>query len=289
MVVEISPEAGGAVDNWWLTRGDETVPLFRPTGVPTHATPVTRRGCFPLVPYSNRIAGGRLPGEPESFRLTANSELSRHPIHGEGWLTPWNIIEREAQTALLEHRHDGDTGWPFAYLATERFELMPLSLRVTLTLENRSGRPMPAGLGLHPYFARTASCTLQANTTNVWLTDEAVLPRERVPVPARWSFDAARPVGSMSLDHCFGGWDGRASIRWPEHGLELSISTDPPLDHLVVYIPPGRDFFCVEPVSHANNAMQLAAGGTGQVGARVLEPGRQMSATIEFTVIEAPR
>ena len=38
-----------------------------------------------------------------------------------------------------------------------------------------------------------------------------------------------------------------------------------PFRHLVIYVPKGRPYFCVEPVSHANGAIArslLASGGT---------------------------
>jgi aldose 1-epimerase len=56
-----------------------------------------------------------------------------------------------------------------------------------------------------------------------------------------------------------------------------------PLGFLVVYTPPGEDFFCAEPVSNATDAFNLAAAGRTDTGMLVLEPGRSASARVTFT------
>jgi len=41
------------------------------------------------------------------------------------------------------------------------------------------------------------------------------------------------------------------------------------MDYCIVYVPAGRDFFCVEPVDHPINAHNLP----GQPGLSLLAPG----------------
>ena len=77
-------------------------------------------------------------------------------------------------------------------------------------------------------------------------------------------FRAGRRVDSVTLDNCFDGWDGRAAIAWPQRRLRLELEASAPFRHLVIYIPPGQHFFCVEPVSHANGQVGLAPLGTGR-------------------------
>ena len=83
-------------------------------------------------------------------------------------------------------------------------------------------------------------------------------------MPPEWDFSAPRRVDAVPLDNCFDGWDGRATIVWPRRRLGLRLEATEPFRHLVIYTPPQRPFFCVEPVSHANGAIaatRLAAGG----------------------------
>ena len=96
------------------------------------------------------------------------------------------------------------------------------------------------------------------------LGDRDVLPVERVPVPPAWQHDEGRPAVT-GLDNCFDGWDGRATVAWPRRGWRLELRASAPFRHAVVYTPPGRDYLCVEPVSHANGTIaetKLAAGAT---------------------------
>ena len=59
----------------------------------------------------------------------------------------------------------------------------------------------------------------------------------------------------------FSGWNGQVALEWPESRTRLTMAADVGLRHLVVYTPPGADFFCVEPVSHSVDAFNLAEQG----------------------------
>ena len=91
-------------------------------------------------------------------------------------------------------------------------------------------------------------------------------------------------VDPIALDNCFVGWRRRAVIEWPESDARLVMTADAPLDFLVVYTPPGRPFFCVEPVSHVTDAFNLAAAGRPDTGARALEPGETLRAVVTLSV-----
>lgn len=136
---------------------------------------------------------------------------------------------------------------------------------VGMAIENLEARPVPAGLGLHPFFTRDADTELKCQTQGVWRTDAEVLPIERVAVPPEWDFTVSRRVDTVVLDNCFDGWDGHAMITWPRRGLRLDLTASAPFRHLVIYVPTGSRYFCVEPVSHASGAIArslLAAGAT---------------------------
>jgi aldose 1-epimerase len=148
---------------------------------------------------------------------------------------------------------------------------------VTLTVQNLDDGPAPAGLGLHPYFPR-AGATLRFAATDVWLNGDDALPARAVPVPSEWDHAAGRVVGTVALDNCFAGWDGQARIGW-SNGLALQIQASDALRHLIVYTPPGQDFFCVEPVSHLTDAINRVAG-LPEHGLRVLAPGAVLQAEV---------
>ena len=106
--------------------------------------------------------------------------------------------------------------------------------------------------------------------------DERKLPTRPAPLPAEWDFSRAPALEGLALDHCFGGWDGRAQIHWPETGITLRLEAEPLFGHLVIYVPAGQDIFCVEPVSHVNDGFNLADRGVPDTGVRILAPGETL-------------
>jgi aldose 1-epimerase len=238
---------------------------------------------FPLVPFSNRIADARFAFAGKEYQLDRNFLPEPHAIHGHGWQHAWTVRAAGARSAVLELAHRA-AGTPLDYRARQSFALAADGLTVTLELINTGAAPMPAGLGLHPYFPRTEGVTLSARLGHVWRADARKLPQERLALPAAWDFARAPRLALLAMDNCFGGWDGRAVIAWPERDLRLEIAADPVFGHLVIYIPPGHDYFCVEPVSHANDGFNLAARGTPATGVVVLQPGESLRGDVRFNV-----
>ena len=268
--VALAPEAGGAVTRYWLARGSVTRDWLRPTpaGAPY------RPAAFPLVPYSNRIRAGRFSFHGRAVVEPLNWPPERHAIHGHGWQARWQPIDVRTAEARLEYRHPAGA-WPWAYRATQRFTLTPSSLTVALGLTNESAAPMPAGVGWHPYFPRTARATISADVRGMWRTDGEKLPTELVAAPAA-------PFG-RGRDNCFVGWGRRATIDWPELGARLVMQAQPPLDYLVVFTPARRPFFCVEPVSHVTDAFNLADAGRDDTGIVVVAPGETLETAVVLT------
>jgi aldose 1-epimerase len=280
--VRLAPEAGGMVTRYWLERGSAVWEWLRPASEEA----MSRRdgyaaAAFPLVPFSNRIRGGRFSFQGRDVVLPLNRPPECHAIHGQGWQAAWTPREVSTTSALLELRHAPDA-WPWAYRVTQRFTLTPADLTVELALRNESDAPMPAGLGWHPYFLRTPQTTLTAPVERIWLTDAEMLPTVLATSPVTARLSAGVPIDAVPLDNGFTGWSGRAVIEWPERGARLVMTAEPPLDFLTVFIPPSLPFFCVEPVSHATNALNLV-GSAADVGRRTLAPGATLRASVTLT------
>ncbi len=269
--LSVDPDAGACVTGFWSMRDGQRFDWFLPSD----------KACFPLVPYSNRIRGGRFRFGGREIALPLNFGDHPHSIHGHGWQAAWDVVESASNRLLLGYGHAADE-WPWAYVARQTFQLGESGLTITLELENQSNSDMPAGIGLHPYFP-LRDAQLTAEVAGVWLTDDEVMPTERVALPERWNLRQGVAVPDMDIDNGFDGWNGRAVIAWPESGAGLTILADSLLRNLVVFAPPGGDFFCVEPVSHMTDAFNLAAGSTAETGMRVLAPGEALSARVTFS------
>ncbi len=270
MAVDLAPEAGGSVARFAI---DGVGDILRPATAEALASGTGKdAACYPLVPFSNRIANGHLAFAGGAIRLAPNWPGVPHPMHGDGWSRAWRVTRSDARSADLVYEHEAHSGWPFRYRARQAFALDETGLTISLSIENLEGRAVPAGLGLHPFFLRDADTELACRTTGVWRTDAEVLPLEHMAVPPEWEFACSRKVEGVDLDHCFDGWNGTAVIAWPKQRLQLTLSATEAFRHLVIYIPVGRSFFCVEPVSHAN----------GMVGRHLLGSGARLAGEIAF-------
>ena len=181
---------------------------------------------------------------------------------------------------MLEYEHRPGA-WPWPYHARQSFVLSHGALAITLEVENLAEVLMPAGLGFRTCFARTPEATLTARTSGVWRTGPDMMPTERTSVPAEWDLAAGRRVAGLELDNVFTGWDGRASVSWPEHRARLALEGERPiLSFLAIQARSTSDFFCAEPASHCADAINLARTGVPDTGLRVLAPGARRGATL---------
>ena len=276
--MRFAPQIGGCIASW-THRG---VPVLRPLapGALEQANP-RALACYPLVPFSGRVAKRHFVWRGKSYELPAL--LNGYAIHGAGWQEPWRVADLDARSVSLVLDHIPGPLWPFAFRAEQYFELTAEGLTVDLEITNTDMQPTPAAFGIHPYFPRSPEVKLGFEAAQVWVNrpDEEI-PDHREPVPAAWSHATPRsPV--EGIDNCFTGWERPVSIAWPDRKLALTISADAVFGHLVVYIPPGRDFLAVEPVSNMNDGLNRMGGGA-DTGLVVLDPGKTLRGSIRFGI-----
>ena len=280
----LAPGLGGSIARFdWLGDGTSR-PLMRGAGPDAEGTGATGAldcACFPLVPYANRIRGGRFTFRGEAVRLASNKAHDPSPLHGQGWLAPWEVVRHNAAGAELRFRHEAGE-WPWAYEARQTFTLTPDGLDVELTCTNLDTRPMPCGLGLHPFHPCDGSTHLATQVEGVWTVDASILPVTRIP--AEGPFDLTdRAICDQGLDNGFDGWSGTALIRWGQDGPALRL-TSPDAGFLQVYAPVGRGLFAVEPVQHANAALNAPETQWSELGLTVLGPGEARRLRARWTV-----
>src|SRR3954447_21048772 len=92
----IVPEVGGSIARFDWLDGVRREALFRPA--PESLTAVLNAGCFPLVPFANRIRDGQFSCGGRVVRLAPNMAGDPSPLHGQGWLAPWTV-ERCGESA----------------------------------------------------------------------------------------------------------------------------------------------------------------------------------------------
>jgi aldose 1-epimerase len=285
--VALAPGVGGAIASFrWRGRD-----VLRPTSdVAFAARDVRQFACYPLVPYSNRIAHATLTLGAVTHRLARNFGDHPHAMHGVGWQCGWAVEAHEPAQARLVLDHvpadERALAWPFAFRATQAFQLTSLPdgvmLTLTMTIRNSDQRAFPFGLGWHPFFPRDSATELGFAAESVWETDDMRLPMRKVALPPDWHFDPPRTIGTTTLDNVFTGWRGDAEIRWPQVRLRALVEADRACSHLVVFIPSDRDYFAVEPVTHMTDAFNRAARGERETGTRHLQPDEARSCTMRI-------
>ena len=276
--IVVMPEAGAAIVGW--THAGTHI-LRRATPDAVLRGHVRGLGCFAMLPYCNRIEDGRFTWNGVRYQLDPGFGDQRHALHGVGLQRSWSVQDVSPGEILLTLEHDAvderARQWPFPFSAMLRYQCSSNSLCVTLTVTNRHAEPAPLGIGLHPYFARPPGVMLQFEAGGVWISGEEPLPREHALVPAEWDHSNARMVGDAQLDNCFTNWTRRVTISGL--GAGITIEADEVFRHLQVYTPPDQDFFCVEPVSHVPNALNIR-GLVPDQAMHVVQPGGILSGSI---------
>jgi aldose 1-epimerase len=276
----LSPEIGGSIARFEYAHGDGMkIPLLRGTGDP--AADVLAHGSFPMVPYCNRIRDGHFTFRGRKVSIARNMASDPSPLHGQGWLGAWQVVRLEDSEAELLFVHPAGE-WPWAFEARQHFTLDEAGLTLVLTCTNTSDSPMPCGLGQHPYFHCTPETVLDTEVESVWTIDEKVLPVEKLPAQGRYDLRNRRVAG-QDLDNGFGGWGGRATVEDSSLPFRLTMSS-PDAGFFQLYSPPSGELFVIEPVSHANAALNAPEEAWAELGLKVLEPGETMSLTMRIEV-----
>ena len=277
--LELAPSTGGAIARFDYGGQGMPAPVMR-----RHVgglENVLDAAAFPLVPFVNRIRGGRFTFRGREVRLTPNMRGDPSPLHGQGWRCPWRVESAGESEALLQFVHEPGE-WPWQYEAGQHLRLDAGGLFLRLQCRNLSGDPMPCGLGFHPYFNCGGGTRIDTGVSHAWTIDEDVLPVEKVPATGRFNL-ADRKVCGQGLDHGFAGWSGSARLTDPGWPFDLEISSRS-ASFFQLYSPATGGIFVAEPVSHANAALNAPEEEWAELGLRVLGPGEAMELEMRLDV-----
>jgi aldose 1-epimerase len=245
---------------------------------------------YPLVPFGNRIADNCYIYDGEQQVFTPNHPISDWVIHGSGWQQDWDILKR-SQSELLLTLANGVIG-NYRYTAEQRFLLELDQLIIEMSVTNKADSTMLFGLGFHPFFYRSEGMTLQANSRHYW-TEQKLLPHEKMPVTPEIDFNQPNLLPESGIDNAFEGWDGKATLTWPERAWGLAIETAPSAEYFHLFTPPkpGQSgvpeteipSFCFEPMTHLANGFHYP--DANYAGLKALASGEKMSMLMRLKVI----
>src|SRR5262245_57074141 len=150
--------------------------LYAPPAAELFGRP-TRGGVPVLFPFPNRIRGGQFSIGGREYHLPPNDPAQANAIHGFTPRLGWRVVEHAADHAGACVRAefasggatDGRDNWPAAYRIALTIRLVRSGLRFESTVTNPDTRPLPFGLGYHPYFVATPDCRIQTPARTRWV------------------------------------------------------------------------------------------------------------------------
>lgn len=288
LTMDVAPAAGGRIASLASAgEGGQRVDWLAPMsaeclrdGFDGLAWPKT--GCYPLLPFSNRIRDGRFSWGGREIRL-APQPGQAHALHGLAHARAWTVEQFTTSSIELALRHVPEVGsWPWPFTATQTLVLSPAGLDAVMTLRNGGDSSMPAGGGFHPYFARTPDTRVQFEAAAMWPTDAGDVAIRRESVTPREDFRESRALPDDAFSVYYSEWRQRAVVS--RNGGALTLSADDPLDHCILYAPQAQPYFCMEPVSHVADAVNLAAQGWEGTGLRELPPGETLRLHMQLRI-----
>jgi aldose 1-epimerase len=280
------PSLGGSVAAWQLDRPQGPLDLWRPWDGKTED--LYQTASFAMVPWSNRISGGGFTHAGRFHAMRPNRKGEPYPIHGDGWLQPWQISQPAADTLVMTLVSYGFDGNPYDYEAVQTFRLIDGGLDQRVQVRHLGVTPLPYGLGVHPWFPRTPQTRITAPVQGVWLCGDDPLPiGHTTDFPPGWNLNEGAPANGPLIDNGYTGWGGEARIAWPELGLQVTARM-PDFEEdggaaqhfCLVYRPPQGPAFCFEPITQPIDAFHLP----GQPGLRVLRSGEQFSLNVQWRI-----
>ena len=229
-------------------------------------------GSYVMAPWCGRIDTGQVTVGSRVVDLDSNFPDGT-AIHGQVHTQPWEW--RPDGTFRVE---GGGDGWPWNYEVGLRIDVKEPTVRIDLDLLNRSSDPMPAGLGIHPWFRRPVKVAIRGDAFH---SPNTATPPQ--PQPVLGHFDL-REVGGMAPD-LDATWtalaDPPVELLWPDTGVRATMRARPPVPYIVAASPGDVDAIAVEPQTHAPQGLRRLVGG--EPGAlTMLKPGQTLGLTVEL-------
>jgi len=268
-IAALLPERGGALAMLSYDGEDVLLPL------PPGADPNDYwAGAFLMLPWTNRLDGGRLPYPGGVHHFPCNRVAERTAMHGISREHGWRVEDAAPDRALLVQEIDAE---PYRYTARMEVTLGEV-FSLCLSVTNRGRAGMPFGTGWHPFFVRPTGTELAFHASSTLARDDRNLPVEIVPSTGVNGGEDAY----SGLDTHYARWDGTARLTLGDAAFILR-GHEAWSRNLQVFAPYGAPIICVEPVSHVPDVvnrprfaawgdMRLLACGETITGRVTLQP-----------------
>ena len=294
--IGILPETGASIAYGRIKRDRQIFDFFRPTPESGYKNPSTC-ACFPLIPWSNRLRDGHFRFQGTDYQLEKNGKDGT-AMHGVARNYPWRVDSFTATRLAVrfDSRDYDNINFPFRFSAHLDFILDDERFSIVTWLKNEDSQQMPGGFGLHPYFVRSLDGTtdpvqLMIPCQEYFKLENALPSAGPIPVEPRVDFQTARPLGEESIDDCLTSRIDRQPVRFHYEGssTQIALHIESIFQNIVLYVPPEKPFFAVEPVTNANDGFNLYDKGIPNSGVFELGPREDAHGMFTFQIEQLPR
>jgi aldose 1-epimerase len=274
MDVVILPDVGGRIHRIRAFGHDL---LRTPDDPATHIAEPFLWGAYVMAPWCNRATPGRTVVAGREVTLAANFPDGT-AIHGLVSSARWS----PRSSGDLAYFGGGADGWPWAFEVSHTASLAGATLTLEYRVQNLDDAPMPAGIGLHPWFQRPVELRVPAEavySTNSHSARHAtgvagIRDLRSLAAPANGLDETWTQLTEPRVDLFWPNWDLRAT-------LEAETNAGGP--HVAVATPPDIDAIAVEPQTHGPDPLRRLA--TGEPDPPILlAPEASMRLALRLTV-----
>ena len=243
-----------------------------------------------LFPFPGRVRRGELTWDGQSYALPL-TDRQGNAIHGFVHNRPWRVVAQSAHRVSGEFQASIDDAsllqlWPADFKIAVTYELHEDRLVGEFRVTNPDSKPLPWGLGTHPYFrlpgstpAEREQCRLVVPVSQAWeLVDmNATGARHPLPPDVANALQQGAPLAERVFDNVFTGLlpvggPYTARLEGPQLSRSVQIEFSAPMREIVVFTPPHREAVCIEPYTCAPDPFRLQSQGV-DAGLNVLPPG----------------
>lgn len=291
---DILPDRGAACASAMLMHDGVPRPVvWAPPGYGANDSPMFSGGIPILCPFPGRLASGAF--EFRGRRITPPAGPGGGaPIHGLVHDRPWRVIDRSVDRVGLEFQLSREAAklgaaWPADFRLTATWSVAAAALALDLRLEPLG--PMPAALGVHPYFPLPVvpggdrrECLLDVPARSWQPLERGLACGGPVPAATRLAFPGVVWVADQQLDDAFvdlAATGDRVCARLVDpSGAAIVMRFDPVFTACVIYTPPHREALCIEPWTVVPGAPPFSPA----LGWRMLEAGEPLAAGLTISV-----
>ncbi len=255
-----------------------------------------------LFPFPNRISNGQFNWEGNIYQLPEDKvghDSAGNAIHGFCLDRPWRVVQSDessvtGQFQLSKEAPDRLSLWPSDFIIEITYRLIQSTLRAEIKITNPDEVPLPWGFGTHPYFKLSIGSQSKPEETLIyvpadqeWVLNDCLPTGHKINVSPGKDLRDGTLFSEAKLDDVLTGLSIsdnnmiECTLVDQNAGLQIQQRCDTGFREMVVFTPPDRNAFCMEPYTCVTDAINLQNKGI-DAGLQILNPGEEYICWIEI-------